>query len=95
VKTIDSFRIPIIAGLWPFESVLNAEFMANEVPGVQVPSTVLERMRRAEGADAAAAEGVAIASDVARGLAGLVQGVHVATPTPSIEAALRVLASIG
>ena len=27
--------------LWPFESVLNAEFMANEVPGVTVPEALL------------------------------------------------------
>ncbi len=27
-------RIPIIAGIWPLVSVRNAEFLANEVPGV-------------------------------------------------------------
>ena len=42
-----AFRIPIIVGLWPFESVRNAEFMANEVPGVTVPE-------RAAGTDARA-----------------------------------------
>lgn len=93
MKAIDGFRIPIVVGLWPFESVLNAEFMANEVPGVQVPPAVLDRMRRA--ADAAAAEGVAIASEVGRELRGLVQGVHVATPAASLDAALSVLASLG
>ena len=44
---------PIIVGIWPFESALNAEFMANEVPGVTVPDAVLERMRRTQGAEAA------------------------------------------
>jgi methionine synthase / methylenetetrahydrofolate reductase(NADPH) len=94
MKTIESYRIPILAGLWPFESVLNAEFMANEVPGVQVPEAVLERMHRAD-EDSVAAEGIAIASEIARGLKGLVQGVHVATPAASIDAALSVLASLG
>ena len=39
------FRMPIVAGVWPFESARNAEFMANEVPGVSVPDALVERMR--------------------------------------------------
>jgi diaminopimelate epimerase len=30
-------RIPIVAGIWPLVSARNAEFLANEVPGVVVP----------------------------------------------------------
>jgi homocysteine S-methyltransferase len=90
-KRIESFRIPIILGLRPFESVLNAEFMANEVPGVTVPGAVLDRMRATDGADAAAAEGVAIAREVGRALKGVVQGVHVSTPSGRIDTALDLL----
>ena len=50
-------------------SVLNAEFMANEVPGVRVPDPVLERMRRVNACpEAARAEGVAIAREVGAAL---------------------------
>ena len=81
-KRIESARLPIIVGLWPFESVLNAEFMANEVPGVRVPEPVLDRMRRAEDARRRRpAEGVAIAREVGCALKGMVQGVHVAAPS--------------
>jgi homocysteine S-methyltransferase len=38
---------PVIAGIWPLVSARNAEFLANEVPGVTVPDVVLDRMRRA------------------------------------------------
>ena len=89
---IESARVPILVGLWPFESVLNAEFMANEVPGVSVPDTVLARMRQAGDADAAAAEGIAIAREVGCALKGVVQGVHIAAPSGGIEPALEVLA---
>ena len=41
-------RIPIIAGIWPLTSLRNAEFLANEVPGVHVPHAVIERMRLAQ-----------------------------------------------
>ncbi len=94
LRSIESFRIPIVIGLWPFDSVLHAEFMANEVPGVQVPGAILDRMRRAGQNDAAAAEGIAIAREVGQSLRGLVQGVHVATPSMNIDAALEVLDAV-
>jgi homocysteine S-methyltransferase len=84
--------LPIILGLWPFESVLNAEFMANEVPGVRVPEAVLERMRRVSTPEAALAEGVAIAREVGCALKATVQGVHVAAPSGRIESAVEVIA---
>ena len=36
-----------MAGIWPLVSLRNAEFLANEVPGVSIPPAVLERMRLA------------------------------------------------
>jgi homocysteine S-methyltransferase len=90
-RRIEPARLPVIVSLWPFESVLNAEFMANEVPGVSVPATVLGRMRGTESAEAAAAEGVAIAREVGVALKGMIQGVHVAAPSGRISAALDVL----
>jgi methionine synthase / methylenetetrahydrofolate reductase(NADPH) len=93
-RRIEEMKIPLLVGLWPFESVLNAEFMANEVPGVTVPDQVIERMRRAESADAATAEGIAIAREVGRAVRPLVQGVHVSAPSSRIDAALGVLDGI-
>jgi homocysteine S-methyltransferase len=90
-KRIESAGIPLLLGLRPFESVLNAEFLANEVPGVTVPEAVLERIRRADGADAAAAEGIAIARDIGLELKGLVQGVHISIGAEGVDAALQVL----
>ncbi len=91
---VDSMRIPIILGLWPFESALNAEFMANEVPGVRVPQAVLDRMRGAGSPAAEAAEGVAIAREVGCALKARVQGVHIAAPSGATEAAVEVLDGI-
>jgi len=61
------------------------------VPGVRVPDAVLDRMRGADGADAAAAEGIAIARAIALELRRTVQGVQVSTPSGEIEPALAVL----
>src|ERR1043165_2207435 len=94
-RRLESARIPVLVGLRPFESVIDAEFMANEVPGVRVPDQGLERMRSATGADAAAVQGIAIARETLIALRGMVQGVHIAAPGGHIDAALTVLDGIG
>src|SRR5574342_589506 len=82
LKRVEEFRVPIVAGIWPLVSLRNAEFLANEVPGVSVPSAVLERMRRAsaEGKEAALAEGVRISREMLAAVAERVQGVQVSAP---------------
>jgi homocysteine S-methyltransferase len=91
LKRIESAKLPVVAGVYPFESARNAEFMANEVPGVHVPDALLDRMRRADGPEAAAHEGVAMAREIAAALRGAVQGLQVSTQSGDIEAALAVL----
>jgi homocysteine S-methyltransferase len=88
---IEHARLPVVAGVFPFESARNAEFMANEVPGVRVPDALLDRMRRADGQQAAAGEGIAIAREIAGELRRAVQGVQVSTQSGDIDAALAVL----
>jgi homocysteine S-methyltransferase len=93
-KRIESCGIPVLAGVWPFESLIDAAFMANEVPGVRVPDQVLERMRRADGHEAAAAQGIAIARETINAIRGMVQGVHIAAPGGRIDSAVAVLDGI-
>jgi homocysteine S-methyltransferase len=77
--------------VFAFESALNAEFMANEVPGVRVPDRLLERMRRAEGRGAPAAEGMTIAREIAQELRGAVQGLQVSTASGEVDNALELI----
>jgi methionine synthase / methylenetetrahydrofolate reductase(NADPH) len=91
LKRIENARLPVIAGVFPFESIRNAEFMANEVPGVHVPDALLDRMRRADGQEASIQEGIAIAREIAGELRGSVQGVQVSTQSGDIDAALAVV----
>ncbi len=90
-KRIQSARLPIIGGVVPLESARHAEFMANEVPGIRVPDELLARMRRAEDAESAAREGVAIAREIAMELQGSVQGLQIATASGDTNAALAIL----
>src|SRR5207245_11776654 len=86
-------RTPVVAGIWPLLSLRNAEFLANEVPGVHVPQSIVERMREAQavGDDAALAEGMRIAREVVERVKGLVQGIQVSAPFGRVDAALQVL----
>lgn len=84
-------NIPLIAGIWPFTSYKNAEFMANEVPGVVVPKALLARMAAAKTAEQAKSEGVAIAREMIEALADYAAGFAVSAPFGNVTLALAVL----
>jgi homocysteine S-methyltransferase len=88
----EGLSIPIVAGIWPLVSARNAEFLANEVPGVVLPDAVLERMRRASGVgkERAVEEGVAIAQEMLAEVYPAIRGVQVSAPFGRVELALRV-----
>jgi methionine synthase I (cobalamin-dependent)/5,10-methylenetetrahydrofolate reductase len=92
IERIGEGHIPIIAGIWPLVSVRNAEFLANEVPGVSVPDSVITRMRIAndKSKEHAVAEGIAIAREMLDRIRPLVQGVQVSAPFGKVELALQV-----
>src|SRR2546428_678966 len=89
---VGQFKIPIVAGIWPLISLRNAEFLANEVPGVSVPESVLPRMRKAQdkGKEAALAEGVKIAREMFQQVKGTVKGGQGSGPFGRVEVALEV-----
>ncbi|HEX6534661.1 MAG TPA: bifunctional homocysteine S-methyltransferase/methylenetetrahydrofolate reductase [Gemmatimonadaceae bacterium] len=92
LESIAHVRIPVVAGIWPLVSARNAEFLANEVPGVVVPPVVIARMRRAseQSKEHAVAEGIAIAREMLERVRGSVQGVQVSAPFGKVELALEV-----
>ena len=92
---VQGFKIPIVAGIWPLASYRNAEFMANEVPGVVIPPEILARMKAAEERGEGAREGVAIATEMLEAMRGAVQGVQVSAPLGKIPLVLAVLEPLG
>jgi homocysteine S-methyltransferase len=84
--------IPIVAGIWPLVSHRNAEFLANEVPGVTVPEHIIERMRKAsaKSKEHGVQEGIAIGREMLERVRPSVQGVQVSAPFGKVELALEV-----
>jgi homocysteine S-methyltransferase len=94
IKRIESFRIPVIAGIWPLTSFRNAEFMVNELR-VPVPAEFMERLKGADSPEKARAEGVAIAQEMVRRVRPLVNGVQLSAPFGRYNLAIEVAAAIG
>src|SRR5689334_24201733 len=92
LERVASYRIPVVAGIWPLLSLRNAEFMANEVPGVIVPDHIIDRMRRAsaKSKEHGVQEGIAIAREMLERVRPSVQGVQVSAPFGKVELALEV-----
>src|SRR5437762_5697748 len=92
LEKISHVKIPIVAGIWPLISFRNAEFMHNEVPGVNVTPEILERMRIASdnGKEDAREEGIKIARESLAEVRDLIQGVQVSAPFGNVKYALEV-----
>ena len=77
--------IPIIAGIWPLKSLRNAEFMANEVPGVTMPPALLKRMARWPSAEDQLKEGLDIAREIITAIRPAVRGLQLSAPLGQVE----------
>lgn len=96
LKRIDHVRIPIIAGIWPLVSYRNAEFLHNEVPGVRVTPSIMDRMRAASNIskEAGRDEGLKIARESLLEVRDEIQGVQVSAPFGNVKYALEVFQAL-
>ena len=92
LKRIQHVRIPIVAGIWPLVSYRNAEFLHNEVPGVRVTPSIMDRMRNASAIskEAGRDEGLRIARESLLEVREEIQGVQVSAPFGNVKYALEV-----
>ncbi len=72
-EVLGDSMIPIVAGIQPLYSSNNAEFLHNEVPGIQIPGTIRDRMK---GAIDQSREGVTIAQETFQTLRSHVNGIY-------------------
>jgi homocysteine S-methyltransferase len=94
LDALPSPRIPVLAGIWPLQSLRNAEFLNTEVPGVHVPDAVRARLADAKDADEQRRVGSEIAVELAVAVRERVQGYQVSLPFGRVEAAERFLGSL-
>jgi homocysteine S-methyltransferase len=89
-------RVPFLVGILPLASFKNAEFLHNEVPGMQIPEAVRERLRRAGGRDEQREVGIAIARETLQRVRAhpRVSGVYIYPPFGSYQRVLDVVKGI-
>ena len=91
LERIKGAGVPVIAGIWPLASYSNALFMNNEVPGVSIPESIMERMKAAPDKEAARRVGIETAREILAKVRPHVVGVQVSAPFGNVETALAVL----
>ena len=95
LKDIEPLGMPVMVGLLPLASFKNAEFLHNEVPGMQVPEHIRERMKKAGGSGPnARREGVEIAREMLTAVKDRVQGAYIMPPLERYELAVEVVRGI-
>jgi len=91
LRRIEHLEMPVMVGVLPLVSYKNAEFLHNEVPGMQIPDEIRERMRKTPGGEPSRKEGVKIARDMLFAVRDRVQGAYLMPPLGRYELALEVL----
>jgi homocysteine S-methyltransferase len=86
-------RVPVLAGVWPLQSLRNAEFLNSEVPGVHVPESVRARLAAAPDAEGQRRVGEEVAAETAEAIRHRVDGFQVSLPFGRVEAAERFAAA--
>jgi homocysteine S-methyltransferase len=91
---IDRIHVPVLLGVLPLASYRNAEFLNREVPGMEVPAEILERMRRREDKESARREGIEIAREALMECLPHIQGIYIMPPFNRVDSALAVLEAL-
>lgn len=91
LERIAHLNVPVLVGVLPLLSHKNAEFLHNEVPGMQIPDAIRERMRKAPAGAEARKEGLRIAREMLFAVRERVQGAYLMPPLGKYELALEVL----
>ena len=96
LRDTQDFGLPVMVGLLPLASWRNAEFLHHEVPGMSVPQSVRDQMKRAceQGAEQGRAMGVAIAQQALLQVAPRVVGAYIMPPFGRYSAALEILSAL-
>ncbi len=86
-------RIPFFVGILPLASARNADFLHNEVPGMQIPEPIRSRMHSASDRASQRREGIAIAAEALRHARSFeqVSGAYIFPPFGRYSAVLEVL----
>jgi homocysteine S-methyltransferase len=84
---------PVLVGILPLANLRMAEFLTNEVPGMEVPKYIRERLASASSKEEEAEIGIEVARNVLKDSKSIrnVKGVYIMLPTGAIESAFKII----
>jgi methionine synthase / methylenetetrahydrofolate reductase(NADPH) len=88
----EALTMPILMGVMPLYSLRHAQFLDNEIPGINIPPAIMGRIEAA--GDDAAQEGVRVAQELIRELRDWVQGAYIIPAFGKYELAAQVVDSV-
>lgn len=92
-ERFEPLTVPVLVGVLPLYGIRHARFLHNEVPGINIPEPLQDRMAAA--GDAAPQEGVAVAIEILEQLAELVQGAYLMPPFSRYDMAAEIIEAVG
>jgi homocysteine S-methyltransferase len=87
----DTKPVPIIGGIWPLQSLENAEFLHHEVPGVTIPDWIMLAMQNAGSAEKEKEVGMDVAKKLISVILPYVRGLQFATPGGRVKPAIDLM----
>jgi homocysteine S-methyltransferase len=83
---------PILVGILPLYNQRHASFLHNEVPGIDIPGDIMQRIEAA--GEAAASTGVKIAIELLNQLRDQVQGAYLMPPFSRFDLAAEIIEAV-
>ena len=95
LEASSDINVPVLVGILPLASHRNAEFIHHHIPGMQIPKSVRDRMRKAGKGDDARKVGVEIAIESLLGVRKQVSGAYIMPPLGRYDMAAEILRALG
>ena len=91
-QRLGGFPVPVLLGMLPLRSVRHAEFLHNEVPGIEIPGEVMTRLR--EAGPGAPDVGIQLCRELLEEAGSGVAGIYVVPPFGRYDVVLEVLRGV-
>jgi methionine synthase / methylenetetrahydrofolate reductase(NADPH) len=97
VELIKPFRgnTKLMLGILPLRSVRHAEFLHYEVPGMEIPTWIHDRLAKQSSMEAQSEEGIAICTEFLRDAKRLIDGAYLMPPFKKYSMAVEILQRVG
>jgi 5,10-methylenetetrahydrofolate reductase len=92
LERISAYSLPVMLGILPLVSYKHAEFMHHEVPGIEVPEVIRDRMNRA--GDKSAEEGELISMEIIDKIKNSVAGLYLMPSFGKFNTCLEIVKAI-